>query len=215
MVASQGGQGVRGSGQREQSPAARSAPRPVPAPGLPCAQSRCTCCPPSWACPGSSPGGRGACPQQESDPPPFPPWFLQVTRLLLQHREAGREFRVEAGPPLPARCRAWGSREPLHDRCGVGQGSCHPRARPALPGDQAVSVGRLGAQESACVRPWEPCMRLASPGLVRGGWLGAQHPRRLGRTLGSLLPVPLPLPESFLYLAGEPRGWGASPLRRS
>lgn len=38
-------------------------------------------------------------------------------------------------------------------------------------------------------------------------------PPGLRRTLGSLLAAPLPLTESFLYLASEPRGWGTTPLR--
>lgn len=38
-------------------------------------------------------------------------------------------------------------------------------------------------------------------------------PLGLRGTLGSLLAAPLPLTESFLYLASEPRGWGTTPLR--
>lgn len=35
-------------------------------------------------------------------------------------------------------------------------------------------------------------------------------PSGLRRTLGSLPAAPLPLTESFLYLASKPRGWGTT-----
>lgn len=91
---------------------------------------------------------------------------------------------------------------------------------PVVRGGAALPLFPWPQESTLCGThtPWEPfnsfcvCLGLSVGGEGHGGWgrdpVSSSPTPRSQEDLGSLLAAPLPLTESFLYLASEPRGWG-------